>query len=494
MRKEKLCRAAKRELILNNSNNQKNPCVLPSAEDLRARLEIDSKNGARATLRTLFDKDTFVELGVFTQRKFADALGYEQDTKLEGVITGYGAIDDRLVYAFIQDSTRMKGAVDEAHAKKICALYDMALKNGAPVIGIFDCAGADIFEGVSALAAYGRIMKAVSAASGVIPQIAVITGNAIGSFASIAAMYDFVITTKNSNFYVTPPKDKAGNSQAFVTALSTEDALVAVSYARTLLAYLPDRAGLGISIEGCADNLNRTLGNRDFSGDAGVVISSIVDNGIYLEMSKDFAPVLTTAFGIIGGVKCGIIATSYAENEGRLSALAARKAAKFVSFCDAFSIPLITLVDSMGLAADDEDGNTVFSAELAKLAKAYADSVTPKITVVLGHAIGASFVLLGSKALGVDVAYALDQAEISALPADASVAFAWNDKISLTAPREEVENDWRKSLASPVAAASLGEIDDIISVNELRARICSALLMLVAKGSVKPRNHAVEPF
>ncbi len=473
----------------------KTSCVLPSAEELKASLTASATSEARANLRTLFDVDTFVELGAFTKRKFCEYQGLEQDDELEGVICGYGAVDGRLVYAFAQDGARMKGALDENHAKKICALYDLALKNGAPVIGLFDCAGADIFEGAAALAAYGRIMRAVAAASGVIPQLAIVTGNCIGSFAAIAAMFDFVIKTKSANFYVTSP-EFAGTaaSQAPVASLSADDRSMAVIYARNLLGYLPDKAGEGIAIEGTADNLNRMLGNRDFGGDANTAIAAIADNGIFFEVSGEYAPVLTTAFATVGGVKCGFVGTSYTVNEGRLTADAARKAAKFVDFCDAFSIPLVTLVDSMGLAICDENENAPFSADLAKLAMAYAKAVTPKVTVILGHAIGASFALLGSKALGADVTYALDDAEIGALSTEASVAFAWNNLINPDKTREELNAEWRKSLASPVAAASLGEVDDIVSANELRARICSALLMLSAKGTVRPRLHTVNPL
>ena len=471
----------------------KNACVLPSAEELKATLTNAGTAEARANLASFFDNDTFVELGAFTKRKFCEYQGLEHDAELEGVVCGYGAVDGRLVYAFAQDSSRMKGALDENHARKICALYDLALKNGAPVVGMFDCAGADIFEGAAALAAYGRIMKAVSAASGVIPQIAVITGNCIGSFAAIAAMFDFTVKTKDANFYVS---SYAGtkDSQAPITSFAADDRTLAIAYARNLLNYLPDKAGEGIVVEGTADNLNRMLGNRDFGGDVNAAIAAIADNGIFFETASDYAPVLTTAFAIIGGVKCGILGTSYTVGEGRLTAAAARKAAKFIDVCDAFSIPLVTLVDSMGLAVCDENENAPFSADLAKLAMAYAKSVMPKITVILGHAIGASFALLGSKALGADVAYALDDSEIGALSAEASVAFAWTNMINPDKSRDELIADWRKSLSSPVAAASLGEVDDIVSANELRARICSALLMLSAKGTVRPRLHTVNPL
>lgn len=488
-------RNANREFTLDKYRTSKNSCVLPSAEELRASLADLGGTEARANIYSLFDADTFVELGAFTKRRFCEYQGLDRDEELEGVICGYGAVDGRLVYAFAQDSARMKGALDENHARKICALYDLALKNGAPVIGIFDCAGADIFEGAAALGAYARIMRAVTAASGVIPQIALITGNCIGSFATIAAMFDFVIKTKTAGFYVTAPDfTGAKDAQAPVTAFAADDAGIAVMYVRNLLGYLPDKAGEGVTVEGTADNLNRMLGNRDFGGDVNAAIAAIADNGVFFETAGDHAPMLTTAFATVGGVKCGFVGTSYMVDEGRLTAAAARKAAKFIDFCDAFSIPLVTLVDSMGLAISEDVENAPFAADLAKLAMAYAKSVNPKITVILGHAIGAAFALLGSKALGADVAYALDDAEIGALSSEASVAFAWNEHVSPAKSREELIAEWRKSLASPVAAASLGEIDDIVSANELRARICSALQMLSAKGTVRPRLHAVNPL
>ncbi len=469
--------------------------VLPSADELKASLAGTGSTEARAAIRALFDADTFVELGAFTKRRFCEYQGLEHDDELEGVVCGYGAVDGRLVYTFAQDSSRMKGALDENHARKICALYDLALKNGAPVVGIFDCSGADIFEGAAALAAAGRIMRAVSAASGVVPQIAVAIGNCIGSFAAIAAMFDFVIKTKNANLYVNAPKFAGtADSQAPIASYAADDRNMAVLYARNLLNFLPDKAGEGVVIEGSADNLNRMLGNRDFGGDINAAIAAIADNGSFFETSADYAPVLTTAFATVGGVKCGFVGTSYMVDEGRLTAAAARKAAKFIDVCDAFSIPVITLVDSMGLAVDDENEAAPFSADLAKLAMAYAKSATPKVTVVLGHAIGTSFAILGSKALGADIVYALDNAEIGALSAEASVAFAWNDFINPDTTREELIAEWRKSLASPVAAASLGEVDDIVSANELRARICSALLMLANKSTVRARRHTVSPL
>lgn len=495
MKGEDLPQSGKSNITLDKYKIPNADCVLPTAEKLKATLAETANTAARADLQELFDEGTFVELGAFTKRKFCEYAGTDHDRDFEGVICGYGAVDGRLVYAFAQDGARMKGALDENHARKICALYDMALKNGAPVVGMFDCSGADIFEGVAALSAYGRIMKAVSTASGTIPQIALITGNCIGSFAAIAAMFDFTVKVKGANFYVNAP-DFAGtkDSQAPVASILSEDKSTSIICVRNLLSYFPDKAGEGISAEGTADNLNRMLGNRDFGGDVNAVIAAVSDNGIFLETSKDYAPVLTTAFSTVGGIRCGFVGTSFAIDEGRITAGAARKAARFIEFCDAFSIPVITLADSMGLSVCNENENAPFSADLAKLASAYARSVTPKVTVILSHAIGAACSLLGSKALGADVVYALDESEIGALSAEVAVAFAWNNLITPDKPRDELIAEWKTSLASPVAAASLGEVDDIISVNELRARICSALQMLAGKGTVRARIHNVNPL
>jgi acetyl-CoA carboxylase carboxyltransferase component len=223
------------------------------------------------------------------------------------------------------------------------------------------------------------------------------------------------------------------------------------------------------------------VGDLDFGGDALSMIATIADNGVYYEIGKDSAPALSTVFTTFGGVKCGVVATSFAKDEGKLTAVAAKKAADFVAFCDMFAIPVVTIVDSLGLATDAEN-EKAFADSLARLAMAYASSENAKVTVIAGHAIGASFVLLGSKALGADIVYATDNSEIGALPADSGVAFAWNNYVTEETKREALAEAWKASVASPVAAAATGEIDDIISVNELRARICSSLLMLSAKG------------
>ncbi len=459
-----------------------NFCSVPTAAELRQDLAKTENSSARAQIKAIFDDSTFVETGAFTKRGFSDFINIEKSSEFEGVITGYGAIDGNLVFAFVEDVSRMGGAIDERHAKKITDLYSLATKNGAPVIGIFNSNGADIFQGTSALAAYGRIMTAVNRASGVIPQIAYIGGKCIGTSAAIAAMFDIIVKDEKAALYVSSPV-LTGNEGAQDALCSYTGALdQCAGYIRTLINFLPANSSVGIQYSDiCTDNLNRMLGNLDFAGDALSAVSVIADNGVFLELSREYAPVATTALTTIGGVKCGVVATSFAKNEGRITADAARKIAKFINLCDSFSLPVITLADSYGLAIDGENESR-FAPELAKLAVAYSSAECPKITVIIGHAIGAAFVLLGSKSLGADLVYATDSSEIGALVTESGVAFAWDRYITEEVTRESLVEEWRASVSSPANAASSGEIDDIISVNELRARICSALLMLSAKG------------
>ena len=455
--------------------------ALQTAEELREQLAATEGAEVRTQLAQIFDEATFVEIGAYTKRSFSDYVKTAKMDELEGVICGYGAIDGKLAFAFAEDAERLGGAIDDRHAKKITDLYQLAVKNGAPVIGIFNSTGADIFCGASSLAAYGKIIKAVNDAAGVIPQFAYVAGKCLGTAATIAAMFDFVVKKEGADFYVSAPQLTGANNAQADKVSYVGDAAQCAGFLRSLIAFLPENAAVGSDVGECADNLNRMVGDLDFGGDALSLIATVADNGVYYEISRDYAPELSTVFTTFGGVKCGVVANSFAKNEGKLTAAAAKKAADFVSFCDMFAIPVVTIVDSLGLATDAEN-EKAFADALARLAIAYASSENAKVTVIAGHAIGAAFVLLGSKALGADIVYATDDSEIGALPADSSVAFAWNHYVTEETKREALADAWKASVASPVAAAATGEIDDIISVNEMRARICSSLLMLSAKG------------
>ena len=484
---------ANREFVL-NKYSKPNFCSIPTAAELRDSLATSTGDTVKAQIQGLFDESTFVETAAYAKRGYSDFLLTEKDNQFESVITGYGAIDGKLAFAFVEDATRTGGVIDDRHAKKIVDLYKLATENGAPVIGVFNSSGTDIFEGTTGLSAYGKIMSAVTRASGVIPQIAFVGGKCLGTSAAIASMFDIVVKDEKASLYVTSP--------ALTGEKDAQDAIVAYSgstdsclgYIRALVSFLPSNASVGVQYsEICADHLNRKLGNLDFNGDALSAISVIVDNGVFYELGDAYARVASTVVATIGGVKCGIVATSFKDNEGKLNTAAARKIARFVNLCDSFSIPVVTLVDSLGLTKDKEN-EAMFAPELAKLAMAYASSTCPKVTVIMGHAIGASFVLLGSKSLGADLVFATDDSEIGALTADAGVAFAWDKYIDAETKREDLIENWKNSLSSPAYAAASGDIDDIITVNELRARLCSSLLMLCGKGTVSAARRRVLPL
>ncbi len=469
-------------------------CGLPTVKELRASLLAGENSTARERLALLFDKNTFVETSAYAKRSFSDFLSTESANEFEGVICGYGAIDGKLIFAFAEDSSRMGGVIDERHAKKIADTYKLAMENGAPIIAIFDSNGTDIFEGTVGLAAYAKIMACVSKASGVIPQIAFVSGKCIGTAAAIASMFDFVVKSSEAEFYVSSPNLTGAENAQDTTLAYTASADQCAAYIRSLVSYIPNNASEGVIVNECTDNLNKMLGELDFAGDSLAAISVIADNSIFYEVAHDFEPGVATAFATVGGVKCGIVANAFSQNDGKISVSVARKISKFVNFCDAFSIPVVTLVDSLGLAVEKDNERSYFASELAKLAFAYSTASVPKITVILGHAIGAAFVLLGSKALGADLVYATDNSEIGALSAESGVAFAWDKYITLEKTREELIGEWKASVSSPAVAAASGEIDDIISVNELRARICSALLMLATKNTSIVARRKVLPL
>lgn len=497
---------------VNSANLSKKDVRATTAEKLKGMLrDIDNasakgaKDGfcARSRIETLFDAGTFVEIGAYVRRK-------NIDDEFEGVICGYGAINGKLTFAFSQDSSRMKGAFDELHARKIANLYNAAIKNGAPVVGIFDSHGAIVYDGVSALAGYGLLMKCVSDASGVIPQIAVIPGICAGSAATVAAMFDAVVTVKDkTSVYVNSPfllGDKtataeyaAENGLAAVVASSESEAY---SKVRELISVLPSNNAEGVIEIAVNDDLNRKVDIESVIGaenyDMKDVLGLIGDGCKFLELYAAFAPEMIVGLTSFGGIVCGVVASQPKNEGGALTAKAARKAAKFVSMCDSFGIPVVTLVDSNGLDVSEASANAPYASELAKLAMAYTSSENAKVTVVLGKAYGAAYTLMGSKSVGADIAFALDSAAISVLPPESAVAFVWNDKVGGNDPkgaREELEQQWKEMCASPVDAAEKGEIDDIIESAELRQRICAAVSMLAAKSEIYPdRRHIVLPL
>ena len=439
-------------------------------------------------IAALFDAGTFVEIGAFMKRA---------DGAMTGVVCGYGAIGGKLVYAFSQDSDRTKGAFDALQAEKIAKVYELAVKNGAPVIGMFDSAGAMVEDGAMALSAYGKFLKVVSDASGVVPQIAIVTGICSGMSATVASMFDAVVAIKEkSKLFVNAPfligkevGDADYTTQSGLSSVIAEDEADAIAKAQKLIALLPANNEEGVLCNENADDENRTVAVDGLVGKD--LVNVLVDAASFVELGAGYADDMITGLASFGGVTCGIVA----NNGGAITGNGAKKAAKMISFCDGLSIPVVTLTDSIGVEMSREAEDSALAAQLGKLAMAYASASTAKVTVVAGKAYGAAFTLMGSKALGADMVYALPEAEISVMAPASAVAFLWNDKITEEVTRADLEKEWVKKYACAEAVAADGCIDDVIAPAELRQRICAAIYMLMMKNGTSPvRKHCNLPL
>lgn len=447
-------------------------------------------------ITALFDEGTFVELGKFVKHS-ANELAPES-SDFEGVITGYGAVEGRLVFVYSQDFSRMKGAVGAAHAKKIAAIYDAALKVGAPVISIIDTAGAKLNEGVDALSGYGLIMNSVAKASGIIPQIAVVCGHCTGAMATIASMADFVIGAKKSGkFFIAPPyvlQDKSGTIEAAAKngsiSIIEEDDISAVTKARKLFTYLPANNTDGITYSKTADDPYRlTVGTT-----AAEIAVDMVDATTAIELVPAYGKSVKTYLSIINEITVGVIAV-----DGQLTPADARKAAKLMTVCDNFSIPVVTVVNCPGFEYTSENEKAPFASELAKLSMVYAGSTNAKLTVIVGEAIGSAFTMLGSKSLGADVVFATENANIAAMTTDAAIEFIYGSEFygaeNALEKKEAFTKEWKTKIASPVAAARSGDVDDVIATEEVRARVASTIEMLSCKATKAPfKKHTNMPL
>ena len=433
----------------------------------------DNNTVGRARLAAFFDADTFVELGAYVKRPGTDHA--------EGVICGYGALDGRLVFAFAQDSTGMKGALDGRHADKIVATYEKALSVGAPIVGFFDCAGAVVFDGADALAGYGKLLAAASRASGAIPQIAVISGTCAGTMAAVASLCDLTVVVEGkSRLYVNSPSlvgEEVGsaafamaNGNAAVSVTNEEGAFAAV---RGILSYLPDCAE-GAAPAADLDDLNRAcaIGDRASAAEA---LAATVDAGVMMPLFAGMAENVNAGLAFIGGVSCVVLGI-----DGALTLAGVEKMTRLCDFADSFALPVVSFVNCEGIDVDAA-AEPRMAAALATLASVMANADNARVTALVGQAIGAGFLFGGARRLGADVVYALPAAEVATMSASSGVAFLWTDRITTEVTREALEAEWRSEVASPVNAAATGEIDDIVDGAELRARVIAALFMLADK-------------
>ena len=426
-------------------------------------------------IASLFDAGTFVEIGAYI-KKSGEAEAYD------GVICGYGSVSGKLAFAFVQDSDRTKGAFDEAGARKIEMLYDMAIKNGATVIGVFDSAGVTVLDGSAALTAYGRFIACVSKASGIVPQIAVLDGLCTGMALTIATMFDITIKVEDkAELYL-----KATSlDKEYTCTIDAKDQDEAYAAARNLVEILPQNNNDDAS-QMSGDDAARSVAVDGLTGKA--LVEALCDNGVFTETYAQKSGVVT-GFAFFGGTLCGVIASDNTCDAGKIGFIGAKKAADMISFCDRFGIAVLTLVDSEGLC------DCACAKCTARLAMAYANATVAKVTAVVGKAYGAGFTLLGSKALGADLEIATKNAVISVMSPESAVAFLMNDQITADKSRADVEAEWCEKYASAVCAAEKGDIDDIVDEESLRARICSALYMLASKANGVPeRKYARTPL
>lgn len=462
----------------------------------RAELKKHGRLSARARLEALFDEQSFTEVGAFSCRST------DKIAESDRIVAGYGAVDGRLVFAFSQDFAQDLGAFCEAGAKKICSLYELALKKGAPIIAFLDSNGASLDEGVSVFSAYGKIIKKAADAKGIIPQIAVVSGVCSGAMSLYAGGLDFIIAEKNNSrlFMNAPAKVKDINqsradfskyedfSKSGIAAIGADGEEAAVYYAKKLLSYLPSNNECGTLSYDPTDDLNRAtvcFSNADstIDFDAASVLADIADGHDVFEVYSDYAPELKCGFMTLGGTAVAFIANDPAFG-GKLTNDACKKAARMVDFCNQFDITIINLVNTAGFDAENEAEGEIIPAA-SNLALEYSLCEAPIITLVTGRAYGSAFMTMASKEFGADMVFALPYSEISLLAPDTSVAFLWDEKFAdvkdAVTGRAELIEKWRDDMTSPITAASAGLIDDILNPAEVRQRLISAVYMLTNK-------------
>ncbi len=492
------------------------------------RIEARHKQGkltARERLDLLLDPGSFREIGMFVTHR-ATEFGMPEKRYLgDGVVTGWGTIDGRLVYVFSQDFTVMGGSLGEAHAHKIIKILDMALKNGAPVIGLNDSGGARIQEGVDSLGGYAEIFLRNTLASGVIPQISVIMGPAAGGAVYSPAITDFIFMVRHSSYmFVTGPQvvkavthedvsfEDLGGADVHATKSgvahwvgdSEAETLMAV---RRLLSYLPQNNMEDPPVVETGDDPLRSDEELDYivpddpskPYDIKEVIRHVVDNGEFYEIHEQFAPNIVVGFARLGGRTVGIIANQPAVLAGVLDINASTKAARFIRFCDAFNIPLVTFEDVPGFMPGtvQEHGGIIRAG--AKLLYAYAEATVPKLTVVTRKAYGGAYDVMSSKHLRGDFNVAWPSAELAVMGPDGAVNIIFRRELAEAedpvARKAELVAEYREKFANPYIAAARGYLDDVIEPHETRPRLINALEMLQNKrDSNPPKKHGNIPL
>ena len=475
---------------------------------------------ARERIQDLLDPETFVEVDKFVTHRATD-FGMDKNRIMgDGLVAGYGKIDGRLVYVFAQDFTVFGGTLSRANADKIIKVMDLALKMGAPVIGLNDSGGARIQEGVESLAGYADIFYRNTIVSGVIPQISAVLGPCAGGAVYSPAITDFILMVKNTSYmFVTGPEviktvtheevtmeDLGGamthNSKSGVAHFLAENDEQAMMMIRELMSFIPSNNMEDPPIKPCTDDIHRederlqTIVPDDPNKpyDIKEIINTVVDEHNFFEVMPYFAQNIIIGFARFGGRPVGIVANQPANLAGVLDINSSTKGARFVRFCDAFNIPLITFVDVPGFlpGTAQEFGGIIKHG--AKLLYAFAEATVPKITIITRKAYGGAYDVMSSKHIGADVNFAYPTAEIAVMGPAGAVNIIFKDKLSEQDKQQAVE-DYKKTFASPYKAAALGYIDEIIFPKQTRFKIIQALDMTQNKAKSHPaKKHGNIPL
>ncbi len=484
------------------------------------RIESQHKKGkltARERLHFLLDEGSFEEIGMLVTHRSTD-FGMEREKYPgDGVVTGYGTVSGRLVYVFSQDFTVFGGSLSETHAEKICKIMDLALKNGAPVIGLNDSGGARIQEGVVSLGGYADIFYRNTMASGVVPQISAIMGPCAGGAVYSPAITDFVLMVENTSYmFVTGPNvvktvtheevsseelggASAHSSKSGVTHFACSNEIEAINHVKKLLSYMPQNCEETTPqmVYEQGDELRSGLNdiipsNNSQPYDIREVITEIADEDSFLEVHKDFAENIVVGFARLAGRSIGIVANQPAFLAGVLDIHSSVKGARFVRFCDSFNIPLLVLEDVPGfLPGTDQEWNAIITNG-AKLLYAFCEATVPRITVITRKAYGGAYDVMNSKHIGADMNYAWPSAEIAVMGAKGAAEIIFKKEINAADDSNarwlEKEKEYSDIFANPYRAAERGFIDDIIEPAETRKKLIRAFKMLENKVVNNPRK------
>ena len=467
-----------------------------------------SGNSALTRIQSLLDENSFVQIGTDISARSTDFHLYKEDTPSDGVLTGYGLINEKLIYIYSQNASVLGGSIGEMHSRKITHLYDMALNMGAPIIGILDCSGLRLQESVDALNGLGSIYQKQAQASGIIPQISLIMGNCGGGTSLIPALSDFTFLEKTNGclFLHSPDAIMANRKECCDTASAewkskytqnidvcgTADEIYTA--VRKLIDILPANNRFSIMPDTCTDDLNRSCeGFEQTIFDSAAALSMIADNNEFFETKKETAKDMITGFIRLNGITIGCIAnqtsleTDQKNDAPVLTAEGAKKAASFITFCDAFHIPVLTLSNVSGFERSMSSEINAASA-CASLTAAYASATVPKVTVITGQAMGSAGVIMGGKPLGIDLVYTFEHAMIGSLDGTHAAKILYEEEPADIIRQKAADYDAQYNRAA--SAASRGYVDAMIRPSDIRKYLISAFDMLASKqDSVKYKKH-----